>query len=91
MYVSNIKYYIYIYIYEIYKNIYKNAILACSYKSLISFIVTRVSRSFAELFTKAVMHQGSYRASLLHQKSHTCGAGYMMQMSKCIRLQIMLW
>jgi len=32
---------------------------------------------------------GEYRASLPDQKCHTHGAGYVMQASTCIRLQIM--
>ncbi len=41
---------------------------------------------FHRTWTWAVsLHQVRYRASLLHQKSHTYGAGYVIQMSKCIK------
>ncbi len=43
-----------------------------------------------ELFdTNAMLYQVCYWASLLCQKSHTNGIGYMMQTSKFIILQIM--
>ncbi len=39
----------------------------------------------------AMLYQVRYRASLLCQKSHTYEFGYVMQMSNCINLQIMLY
>ncbi len=35
------------------------------------------------------LYQVHYQASLLYHKSHTYGAGYVMQMSKCISLPIL--
>lgn len=37
----------------------------------------------------SILYQVSCRASLLAQESHTYGAGYVMQTSKCISFQIM--
>ncbi len=39
--------------------------------------------------TTAMLYRVHYRAGLLHQKSHTYGADYVMQKSKCLSLQIM--
>ncbi len=38
---------------------------------------------------QVMLYQVSYGASLLCQKSHTYGTGYVTQTSKCISLQIL--
>ncbi len=53
--------------------------------------MTHQTQTRAPRIASSMLYRVCYRASLLHQKSHAYGAGYVMQISKCICLQIMCY